>query len=150
MEDSRLIENLIYTYARLIDAGDLAGVAELFRDGEIISPAHDMRFQGYDEVLALYQASCRLHEPSATPLTRHITTNVIIEIDTEAAEARASAYYTVIQATDSLPLQPIITGHYVDQFRKSGEQWTFKSREMHVDMVGDCSEHLLYDASGLA
>ena len=35
MDDARRIEHLIYTYAELIDAGDLAGVAELFADGRI-------------------------------------------------------------------------------------------------------------------
>lgn len=37
MNDSREIENLIYTYAERIDTGDLEGVAELFRNGEIVS-----------------------------------------------------------------------------------------------------------------
>ena len=41
MEDSRIIENLIYLYAERIDAGDLEGVAELFSNGEIASPAHN-------------------------------------------------------------------------------------------------------------
>ena len=35
MEDSRQIENLIYRYAEHIDEGNLAEVAELFRDAEL-------------------------------------------------------------------------------------------------------------------
>ncbi len=149
MEDSRQIENLIYRYAELIDGGDLDGVAELFRQAEIISTAHNVRRQGFDEVLQMYTLSCRLYETTGTPLTKHLTTNVIIELDENGKEASARSYYTVLQATDSLALQPIISGRYKDRFRKVEAQWMFASREMIVDLVGDCSAHLLYDSSGL-
>ena len=42
MEDSRQVENLIYSYAERIDNGDLEGVAALFHDAEIFSAAHDV------------------------------------------------------------------------------------------------------------
>ena len=148
MDDSRHIENLIYRYAELIDQGDLEGVAALFRHGAIISPAHNTRRDGYDEVLEMYRLSCRLHAPSGTPLTRHVTTNVIVETEGQAASARS--YYTVFQATDALPLQPIIAGHYHDTFHKVDNSWRFKTREMYVDLIGDCSEHLLYSTEGLS
>lgn len=149
MEDSRRIENLIYRYAELIDAGDLEGVAELFRHAEIVSSANNMNRKGYDEVLKMYRLSARLYAPTGTPLTKHLTTNVIIELDASAQTADARSYYTVIQATDSFPLQPIISGRYKDRFSKIGGEWRFASREMFVDLIGDCSAHLLYDASGL-
>ena len=148
MEDSRHIENLIYRYAELIDQGDLPGVAELFRHGAIVSPAHNTRREGYEEVLEMYKLSCRLHEPSGTPLTRHVTTNVIVEVDGETASARS--YYTVFQATGELALQPIIAGHYHDAFHRVEGKWCFKTREMYVDLIGDCSEHLLYSTEGLS
>lgn len=150
MEDSREIENLIYLYAERIDAGDLQGVAELFRDAEIVSSTHNARRSGFDEVLEMYTRSCRLYKMAGTPLTKHLTTNVIIELDGDGNGAGARSYYTVIQATDVLPLQPIISGRYLDRFRKSDGRWQFASREMIVDLVGDCSAHLLYDASGLS
>lgn len=149
MEDSRCIENLIYCYAERIDDGDLEGVAELFRDAEITSAVHDVRRKGFDEVLQMYQHSCRLYKSTGTPLTKHLTTNVIIELDENGREAAARSYYTVIQATDALPLQPIISGRYKDRFHKIENQWHFSSREMIVDLIGDCSAHLLYDSSGL-
>ncbi|MCB1704492.1 MAG: nuclear transport factor 2 family protein [Halioglobus sp.] len=150
MEDSRCIENLIYCYAERIDSGDLEGVAELFRHGEIISPAHNVSRSGYDEVLKMYQLSCRLYEETGTPQTKHLTTNVIIELHDDGCTASARAYYTVIQATAALPLQPIISGRYRDRFQKVDGDWRFRSREMIVDLIGDCSAHLLYDSSGLA
>lgn len=149
MEDSRQIENLIYQYAERIDGGDLEGVAQLFRMAEIVSTVHNVRRTGFDEVLQMYQLSCRLYEATGTPLTKHLTTNVIIEVDENGMEAIARSYYTVIQATDSLPLQPIISGRYKDSFRKVDTQWRFASREMLVDLIGDCSAHLLYSSSSL-
>ena len=150
MDDCRCIENLIYLYAERIDSGDLEGVAELFRDAEIVSTAHNVRRSGYAEVLEMYQLSCRLYEATGTPLTKHLTTNVIIELDENGRQASARSYYTVIQATDALPLQPIISGRYRDSFQKTGGRWHFASREMLVDLIGDCSAHLLYDTSGLS
>jgi 3-phenylpropionate/cinnamic acid dioxygenase small subunit len=149
VNDSRQIENLIYCYAERIDAGDLEGVAELFRDAEIVSTAHNVRRAGLDEVLEMYALSCRIHASTGTPLTKHLTTNVIIELEKNSREASARSYYTVIQATDALPLQPIISGRYRDRFRKVDEKWQFASREMLVDLIGNCSEHLLYETQGL-
>jgi 3-phenylpropionate/cinnamic acid dioxygenase small subunit len=149
MEDCRRIENLIYRYAELIDAGDLEGVAALFRRGEIVSKAHNMVRSGFDDVLQLYRLSCRLYEPSGTPLTKHLTTNVIIELDQNGTGASARSYYTVIQAAGDLALQPIISGRYNDRFRKIDSGWEFERREMIVDLIGDCSAHLLYDSKGL-
>jgi ketosteroid isomerase-like protein len=149
MEDSRHIENLIYNYAERIDDGDLKGVAELFCDAEIVSTAHNVRRTGFDEVLKMYELSCRLYESTGTPLTKHLTTNVIIELDKNGKEASARSYYTVIQATESLPLQPIISGRYKDRFRKVDTQWKFASREMIVDLIGNCSAHLLYSSNSL-
>lgn len=150
MEDSRQIENLIYRYAELIDDGDLEGVAELFRDAEIKSRVHDVTRTGFDEVLQMYQLSCRLHEETGTPLTKHLTTNVIIELNWNGTQASARSYYTVIQATTELPLQVIISGRYKDEFLKVGNEWRFSSREMIVDLIGDCSAHLLYDSTRIS
>ena len=149
MEDSRHIVNLIYTYAERIDNGDLEGVAELFRNARIVSPSHDFSCVGYEEVLKMYQLSCRLYETTGTPRTKHLTTNVIVEVHESHDRAVARSYYTVIQATESLLLQPIISGKYHDCFRKQGAAWEFSEREMIVDLIGDCSAHLLYDSNAL-
>jgi len=149
MEDSRQIENLIYRYAELIDEGNLEGVAELFRNAEILSTVHGVRRHGFDEVLQMYKSSCRIYETTGTPLTKHLTTNVIIELDRSGGTASARSYYTVMQATDGLALQPIICGRYKDRFHQIDTQWRFASREMIVDLIGDCSAHLLYSSSSL-
>ena len=144
VEASRQIENLIYTYAERIDAGDLEGVAELLRNAEILAPGVSGEVtRGYEAILAMYRQSTRIYPDSGTPGTRHLTTNVIVEVDGQQALARSC--YTVIQATDALPLQPIISGRYHDAFALAEGRWEFRRRSLFVDLLGDCSAHLLYE-----
>jgi len=144
---AREIENLLYTYALRIDAGDLEGVADLFRYGRI-KPAPEAppeaTFEGRERVLEMYRAATRLYE-DGTPHTKHVTTNAIIEFDEAAGVASCRSYYTVFQQTDELPLQPIIAGRYNDSFQRIGEKWWFDTRIMFVDLMGDLSHHLLYE-----
>ncbi len=142
-EDSREIENLVYTYAECIDAGDLEAVAELFRNGRI-QAAPQMVCEGPEEVLRMYEGSTRLYD-DGTPRTRHVTTNVAIEVHEDAATGTTRSYYTVFQQTDHLPLQPIIAGRYHDTFHRVGGQWCFDTREIFVDLTGDLSHHLLFE-----
>ncbi|MGZ4692860.1 MAG: nuclear transport factor 2 family protein [Acidimicrobiales bacterium] len=139
----RAIENLVYAYAERIDAGDLAGVGELFRNGRI-QAAPGVVFEGTEQVKGLYDSATRLYE-DGTPRTRHVTTNVAVEVDDDAGTAAARSYYTVFQQTDELPLQPIIAGHYHDTFHRVDGEWCFDTREMFVDLTGDLSHHLLFE-----
>jgi hypothetical protein len=41
-----------------------------------------------------------------TPRTKHVTTNIAVEVDEEAGTALARSYFTVLQALPDLPLQP--------------------------------------------
>jgi len=146
-DGAREIENLLYTYAERIDAGDFEGIADLFAHGRILpSPdgSADVAFEGREQVLGMYEAATRRYE-DGTPRTRHVTTNAIVEADDDAGTGSARSYYTVLQQTDALALQPIICGHYHDTFRRIDGRWWFETRTMFVDLVGDLSHHLLYD-----
>jgi hypothetical protein len=150
-DSAREIENLLYAYAERIDAGDLEGVADLFAHGRILPSPDGSRqvvFQGREGVLGMYRAATRLYA-DGTPRTRHVTTNAVIEVDDESGTARARSYYTVLQQTDVLPLQPIICGHYEDTFQRIDGRWWFDARTMFIDLVGDLSHHLLYDLSSV-
>ena len=143
MEEYRQIENLIYSYAELLDEGDLVGVSKLFENAEISAPAFSSSQIGSKEILKMYQKSCRIYNDTGNPCTKHLSTNLIIEIDQNRASASARSYFTVIQAVKDFPLQPIISGRYHDSFKKTDEIWEFTKRIMHVDLMGDCSFHLL-------
>ncbi len=144
---AREIENLLYSYAERIDAGDLEGVAELFAHGRNIASAQatpEQAIEGRDRVLALYRASMRIYD-DGSPHTKHVTTNAIIEVEPGAAAASARSYYTVFQRVEDLPLQPIICGRYRDTFRRIDGRWWFDARTIIVDLAGDLSHHLLFE-----
>ncbi len=147
MSDSaREIENLVYTYAERIDAGDFDGVAALFAHGRICGMEDgppETVFEGSDRVRQTYEMAVRLHD-DGTPKTRHFTTNVIIDADDAAGIARGSAYYCVTQSTPELPLQIVVTGRYRDTFHRVDGNWWFDTRVMFVDQVGDTSHHLKF------
>ncbi|KUH86469.1 MULTISPECIES: nuclear transport factor 2 family protein [unclassified Mycobacterium] len=143
---AREIENLVYTYAERIDAGDLDGVAALFAHGRICGVEDgppETVFEGTARVRQMYEMATRIHD-DGTPKTKHFTTNVRISVDEDAGTARGSAYYCVTQATPELPLQVIVTGHYRDTFHRIDGAWWFDSRTMYVDQVGDTSAHLKF------
>lgn len=140
------ITNLIYTYAQLLDGGDLDGVARLFEHGRICGVQDgppETVFAGSARVRQMYEMATRMYE-DGTPKTKHNTTNVQLDIDEERGTARSTSYYCVTQATPELPLQVIVTGHYQDTFHRVDGAWCFESRTMFVDQVGDVSHHLKF------
>ncbi len=147
MDDARQIENLLYTYANLIDAGDFDGIGELFQHGRILASPdapEDSAAVGRDAVRKMYEMSTRLYE-DGTPKTRHVTTNVLVEVDDAGQTATARATATVFQRTEQLPLQPIIVCNYRDSFQKREGRWWFDTRIMDVSLIGDLSQHLLFE-----
>src|SRR5580765_4276073 len=96
---------LILGYAERLDAGDLAGVAALFRDA-IYRSAQGGTYDGSAAVLEVLTRKVILYG-DGTPRTKHVTTNLLIEVDASDATATARSYFTVFQATEQLPLQPI-------------------------------------------
>lgn len=133
------ISRLIYTYAERIDAGDLDGVADLFEHATYRSQA-GTEYRGAGAVLEVLRRMVILYD--GIPRTKHVTTNVMIEIDRDKRTARARSYYTVFQATSELPLQPVIAGRYHDRFERLGDSWQFTDRLIFMDLVGDLSRHL--------
>lgn len=135
------ITNLLYRYAELMDAGDLEGVAGLFRFAKV-------RLSGgqivdSDGLLAVWREYVKLY-PCGTPRTKHVITNPIVEIDEAAGTARCRSYYTVLQATPDLPLQVIAAGRYHDDFVRLDGEWRFSARDYRLlDLVGDLSQHML-------
>jgi ketosteroid isomerase-like protein len=138
--DADAVRSLLATYAERLDAGDFAGMAALFADAEVTSESSGMHVRGTAEVLDIFERSTRRF-PDGTPRTKHITTNGIVEVDGDTATARS--YFTVVQRTDVLPMQPVIAGRYHDEFRRDADgRWRFSRREILIDLTGDLREHL--------
>ena len=135
----RAIENLIATYAELVDDGDFAGLGTLLADATFAGSGTPV--SGPDAIEKMFRNMLIVYD-DGTPRTKHVTTNVAIEVDEEAGTAVSRAYFTVLQALPGLALQPIVSGRYRDRFERHDGQWRFAERRVRVDLVGDVSRHL--------
>lgn len=141
----RAIEQLIYTYAELVDSGDFAAVGWLFTDATFTGASGTV--SGHDGIETMLSEMAIRYE-DGTPRTKHVITNLVIEIDEEASTATSRSYFTVMQAVPDLALQTIVTGRYHDRFERRNGQWRFVERRVHMDLVGDVSRHLRRPGSG--
>ncbi len=136
------IERLVFAYARCVDSGDFAGLGDLFASGTLRADTTDgpavFKGRGVQRLLE----SLVITYDDGTPRTKHVTTNLVVEVDEATGTAAARSYYTVFQAVPGLALQPIIAGHYDDRFVRDGEAWRFADRYVWSDLVGDVSHHL--------
>jgi 3-phenylpropionate/cinnamic acid dioxygenase small subunit len=139
-DDAEAISALVYRYAELIDAGDLDGVAALFEHATWGAGTRTERLRGTDEVRRGYGGVILYDD--GTPRTKHVITNLVIDVDEGGTHGAARSYFTVLQATDGISLQPIIAGRYADTFEKVDGAWRFSERIIHPDLHGDLSKHM--------
>jgi ketosteroid isomerase-like protein len=88
----RAIENLIATYAELVDSGDFAGVGALLADATFTGSGAPV--SGADAIVQMFHDMLIVYG-DGTPRTKHVTTNVSVEVDEEAGTAAARSYVTV-------------------------------------------------------
>lgn len=144
LESLHDIERLHYRYAECVDRAMFDELGELFRHGRMTANVSDDAMSGSDQVREFYRATNRVHA-DGTPRTRHVATNIMIDLADDHETASARSYFVVLQATDDLPLQPIVAGRYHDTFRRIDGDWWFDVRLIHVDQIGDMHEHLSFD-----
>lgn len=141
LTDADHIRSLLGTYCRLIDAADFAGLGLLMADAVLMTLDGAVIATGADEVAALYRAIVTLHD-DGTPGTQHVVANTAFE-EVDGGAIRARSAYVVFQAVPELPLQPVVTGSYVDTFDTgpTGE-WRFAERRFGIGRSGDLTHHL--------
>jgi hypothetical protein len=142
LRDGDLIRNLLGSYCGLIDAGDYPGVGRLMATARLRAEDGTVVATGADEAAALFRGLVTVHE-DGTPRTQHLVLNTAFDEPTTDDTAVARSTYVVLQATDDLPLQPIITGGYVDTFGRGDDgSWHFTERRFDIRLIGDTSRHL--------
>ena len=135
-EDKLAVIELLYRYAELIDAGDFDGVGRLLGRGRFMGVA------GAEGIAGLFaRTTRRFPEHGKTPRTRHLVLNPVVEVDGDVAQAGST--FCVVQATDTVALQPIVVGRYRDSFARDQAGWYFTDRHVDIEMLGDVSDHLL-------
>ena len=144
LTDGDAIRNLLARYCALVDAASWESVGALFADGWLAADDGTVLARGADEVAAFYGRGTRLYEGS--PRTKHVVSNIELSFAGDGSSCEARSSYLVVQGIEGvLPLQPIITGRYVDRFVRLGaSSWQWRERRFAVDLVGDLSHHLSY------
>ena len=146
-KDWQAISKLLTGYAALIDAGRFEEAAALFEHAtyDVVRDAGGVvaHYEGATAVLAFFSGT--IIHPDGTPRTKHLVTNVDIDLDGDRASARS--YVTVLQQTELLPLQPIASGRYLDRFERVGGEWRFAERVVTGFLLGDRSQHVQWSAS---
>ena len=139
-ESKHDILRLMNEYCYAVDNGALDLFAKLFERASFeISgdPGGVLNGSG-----AVREMLCNVALYDGKPQTKHVMTNVQIDVDDTGIGATAQCYITVFQALPpDFPLQPIFIGHYHDVFAKSADGWHFKSRSISPDLIGDLSYH---------
>ena len=139
------ITKLIYTYADRIDAGDFAGVAEVFAHATLTFEGFDDAVAGREAIEALYTRTTRRYE-DGTPRTKHVMTNVMVDVADDGDTASSRSYFTVLQAVPGeLALQPVIAGRYRHTYIRADGRWRVASMHIAIDLMGDLGHHMLFD-----
>jgi 3-phenylpropionate/cinnamic acid dioxygenase small subunit len=127
-----------------VDDGDFAGVGILLADATFTGGAGSV--SGADAIEKMLRDRLIVYD-DGTPRTKHVTTNVAIEVDDQAGTAVSRSYFTALQALPDLALQPIVSGRYHDRFERRDGHWRFVERRVRTDLVGDVSRHLRHAAA---
>jgi hypothetical protein len=132
------VRRLLAAYVHNLDDAKTAENADLLAHTQF--KVIDTVVTGRDEIEQFLKKNIQYHE-DGTPRTWHSLSNILIEIDS-ATTAKSVCYFTVHQQTTDLPLQPIVTGRYIDTFELRDGAWRFATREIQPHLFGDVSHHV--------
>ena len=133
------ITRLIFAYCTGIDSGQLDDTARLFTKGTwYLNPATP--FKGFEDVSNFLHENVLLY--NGVPGTRHVVSNLRIDLADDGQSAHAASYVIVYQTVDGSAPQIIFQGAYDDTFERSNGQWHFDERHIVTDGIGDMSKHL--------
>jgi hypothetical protein len=142
---SEAITALIYTYAERIDEGDFAGIGELFAHATLTFEGFGDAVSGRDAIAQLYERTTRRYD-DGTPRTKHVMTNVLVEVADDGLSATSRSYFTVLQAVPgAFALQPVIAGRYRHRYSCVEGQWRVEAMHIMIDLMGDLGHHMLFD-----
>jgi len=132
-EIERACERLIFAYTRALDLGDSSGAADFFAEqGSLARPmAPDQVIQGREPIRASL-----LTRPK-TLLTKHLTTNVLIDVESPE-RASGISYLTMIAtmppagaAAPHLSAGPL---YFKDRFVLEDDVWKFSERRGSIQL----------------
>ena len=138
MSDADEIRTLVYSYARLLDGGDVDGVVALFEHSTWRTLPNGSVLRGSAEVRPVYE---NLLAREGDLQTKHLITNLSIEIEPGANAASSHCYWTVLRSAPNEPIAVTLSGQYTDRFQKLDGQWRFVDRLISIDQTAEPSDH---------
>lgn len=139
IDKNQLINQLLNDYCTLLDAGKIEDCAALFSNADFCIEGV-ATVSGKQGVMDLFSGII-LYE-NGTPLTKHVLTNVVVNVAADEKTAKSNSYLTVLQKVDGSALQPIFSGSYADKFAIIDGHWAFTKRTITGPLIGDMSLHL--------
>jgi hypothetical protein len=140
VDDVQAIKNVVLSYVELLDLGDLDGLADVFTRATVRMPGSANELRGPDAFKESIQHSVQFYD--GIPSTKHVVSNIIVEIHDDRRTATARSYYTAFQARPELPLQPILAGRFHDLLERDGDDWHIVERMIYTDLIGDLRFHV--------
>ena len=145
MSDADEITTLVHSYARLLDGGDLDGVVALFEHSTWRSLPNGSVLRGSAEVRPVYE---RLFARQGGLHTKHLITNLSVEVEPPAVTASSHCYWTVLRSAPGEPIGITLSGQYTDRFEKVDGHWRFLDRLITTDQTSGSPQLPPSDPSG--
>jgi hypothetical protein len=139
MDDVQAIENIVLSYVELLDLGDLDGLSKLFTRATVHTQS-GAPLRGAEAFKEFIESGVQFYD--GIPATKHVVSNVLVEIDNGYRSATARSYYTAFQAGPELPLQPILAGRFHDRLHRDDDSWYIVERVIYADLIGDLRYHI--------
>jgi hypothetical protein len=136
IEIERACERIVYLYSRALDLGDMSGAADFFaQNGSMARPmAPTEVIHGRESIRASL-----LTRPK-TLLTKHLATNVLIDVETRDTASGISSL-TMIATTPPagatpphLSQGPTYFGEFKDRFIRENGVWKFSERRGSIQL----------------
>jgi hypothetical protein len=140
VDDVHAIKNIVLSYVEMLDLGDLEGLAQVFARATVRTPGGANELRGAEAFKEFIERGVQFYD--GIPSTKHVVTNIIVEIDDDRRTATARSYYTAFQARPECPLQPILAGRFHDRLERDSDAWHIVERVIYADLIGDLRFHL--------
>jgi len=138
VSDADEITRLVHSYVRLLDGGDVNGVVALFEFSTWRSLPNGSVLRGSEEVRPVYE---NLLAREGGLQTKHLITNLSIDVEPGATTASSHCYWTVLRSAPGEPIGITLSGQYTDRFEKFDGHWRFVDRLITTDRTSDPPDH---------
>ena len=137
MSDVGEITSLIHSYGRLLDSGDIEGVIALFEYATWRGDPNGPVLEGSAAIRPVYE---QLLVALGSLKTKHLLSNLSIDVDEGGNTASSHCYWTVLQNTEpGRSIDVTLSGEYTDRFEKLHGKWCFSDRLITTDLFGNAT-----------